>query len=188
MEGCYILGLDPSNVHTAYAVLELPSLKPVEFGFLPEDEMLDFVERATQKYKHVYLAIEGVQNLGMIVGQTVFDTCVLVGRLLERAKLMPLLDPLWDDWKEDIVYCGTPYRDIRLIYRKQEKMNLCGTMRSKDKDIKEALVKRFAPDTPNDGKGSKKNQGWFYGVAKDIWSAIAVGVTYYDLYLKQAES
>lgn len=176
-EGYYILGIDPSNVHSAYTVLELPSLKPVEFGFLPEDEMLQFIENATYNYRHVYLAVEGVQNLGMIVGQTVFDTCVLVGRILEHAKLTPIVNQ-----------GQAPFRDIRLIYRKQEKMNLCGTMRSKDKDIKEALVKRFAPDVPNSGKGSKKVQGWFYGVSKDIWSAIAVGVTYHDLYLKQAES
>ena len=34
----------------------------------------------------------------------------------------------------------------------------------------------------NTTKGTKKNKGWFYGVSKDVWAAIAVGVTYHDLY------
>lgn len=25
---------------------------------------------------------------------------------------------------------------------------------------------------------------WFYGVSKDVWAAIAVGVTYHDIYVE----
>ena len=69
-----------------------------------------------------------------------------------------------------------------------EALYLCSTSKShrgsKDKDIRQALVDRFAPNTPNGGKGSKDDQGWFYGFRADIWSAYAVAITYYDLYLK----
>ena len=39
--------------------------------------------------------------------------------------------------------------------------------------------KEFA-ERMNGEVGTKKNQGWFYGFKKDIWSAYAVGVTWID--------
>ena len=62
--------------------------------------------------------------------------------------------------------------------RKDEKINLCGNMKAKDSNIRQALIDRFGV------VGTKKNPGWFYGVSKDVWQAIAVGVTYYDMYMK----
>ena len=47
-------------------------------------------------------------------------------------------------------------------------------MRAKDSNIRQALIDRFGV------VGTKKNPGWFYGVSKDVWAAIAVGVTYHD--------
>lgn len=189
----YILGIDPSNKASAYCLVELPSLKPIEFGFMEADEMLNYIEQLPNTYIGVHLAIEGMENLGMAVGKTVFDTCMLVGRLLERGYLAGRLNEetiedldenYFGEW-ETVSWTvgGNDYENIKLIYRKQEKMNLCGTMRSKDKDIRQALVERFAPNTPNGGKGSKADQGWFYGFRADIWSAYAVATTYHDLYL-----
>ena len=52
-------------------------------------------------------------------------------------------------------------------------------MKAKDSNIRQALIDRFGP------VGTKKNPGWFYGVSKDVWAAIAVGgVTFHDLYLE----
>ncbi len=60
------------------------------------------------------------------------------------------------------------------IYRKEEKINLCHSMKAKDSNIRQALIDRFGE------VGTKKNQGFFYGFKKDIWSAFAVGCTYLD--------
>ncbi|KHD34036.1 hypothetical protein NL50_18035, partial [Clostridium acetobutylicum] len=73
------------------------------------------------------------------------------------------------------------------IYRKDEKMNLCHSMKANDSTITQALVDRFAYGVRNHGKGTKKEPGWFYGFKKDIWQAYAVGVTYFDMYLKGDE-
>ncbi len=53
-------------------------------------------------------------------------------------------------------------------------------MKAKDSNIKQALINRYANHDFRSGKGMKKNPDTFYGVAKDVWQAIAVGVTYYE--------
>ena len=53
-------------------------------------------------------------------------------------------------------------------------MNLCYDSRAKDGNIRQALIDRFGP------VGTKKAPGWFYGVSKDVWAAVAVGVTWAD--------
>ena len=168
----YILGIDPSNKASAFCLVELPSLKPVIFGFMEEDKLLEFVGDLPCPTYVDNLAVEGLSNQGHIVGKDVFDTAYLVGRILERASLVPVLN-------------GSHYKDIKIIYRNQEKKVMCGKVaRVNDKDIRNALIERFAPNVPNKGKGTKKNQGWFYGFKADIWQAYAVAITYYELYLK----
>jgi hypothetical protein len=77
----------------------------------------------------------------------------------------------------------TTQKEPTLIYRKDEKMNLCGSMKANDSTIKQALVDRFASGQKNYGKGTKKAPGFFYGFSKDMWAAMAVAVTYYDKYI-----
>ena len=67
-----------------------------------------------------------------------------------------------------------------MIYRREVKINLCESLKANDSNIIQALIDRFAPNTSNKGKGTKKNQGWFYGFSKDIWQSYAVAVTYLD--------
>jgi hypothetical protein len=47
---------------------------------------------------------------------------------------------------------------------------LCLTMRSKDKDIRQALLTMVGP------QGTKDNQGPTYGLKSHTWSALAVAV------------
>lgn len=77
------------------------------------------------------LVIEMIASYGMAVGQTVFETCVWIGRFVEIASFNNI--------------------KFEYIYRKDEKMNLCYSMKAKDSNIRQALIDRFGP------VGTKKN-------------------------------
>lgn len=81
------------------------------------------------------MAIEMIASYGMPVGKEVFETCVWIGRFIEDMKYIP----------QDRI-TTTEY-----IYRKDEKMNLCHSMKAKDSNIRQALIDRFGV------VGTKKN-------------------------------
>jgi hypothetical protein len=59
-------------------------------------------------------------------------------------------------------------------------VTICLNIKANDATIKQALVDRFAPDTPNHGKGTKKEPGFFHGFSADMWSSFAIATTYHD--------
>lgn len=63
-----------------------------------------------------------IASYGMPVGKEVFDTCVWIGRFIEAFDL-----------------------EYEYVYRKDEKMNLCHSMKAKDSNIRQALIDRFGP-------------------------------------------
>lgn len=156
-----ILSIDPGNEYSAYSLLD-EDLKPVKFGKVLNHELLKILEDFLFLGGIDDFAIEmiGHYGTGMPAGKTVFDTCVWIGRFTE-------------------VYYHQTGKEPTYIMRKDEKINLCGNMKAKDSNIRQALIDRFGV------VGTKKNPGWFYGVSKDVWAAIAVGVTYHDMYLKK---
>ena len=56
---------------------------------------------------------------------------------------------------------------VHLLYRREVKMFLCGNMRAKDGNIRAALIDMLGKDVCK-------------GVSKDVWSALALCVTYAD--------
>ncbi len=149
-----IFAVDPGTYESAYCILDSESLKPIKFGKVQNDELLARIISTDVVLGKDHFSIEMIDSYGMAVGKEVFDTCVWVGRFTQEAI--------------------KKYESVEFIYRKDEKLNLCGTMKAKDKNIRQALIDRFGV------VGTKKNPGWFYGVSADVWSAIAVGVTFYD--------
>ena len=156
-----ILAIDPGNMESGYVLVEHDGQeirKVLDVGKVPNGEIFPVLCR---EYQH--LAIEMVAGMGMPVGQEVFDTCVWVGRFWEIALRSGGYEP-------------------KRIYRRDEKLYLCGRLSAKDKNIRQALIDRYGV------VGTKANPGFFYvnGVkfAKDMWAAMAVAVTYFDKYIK----
>lgn len=125
-----------------------------EFAKVKNEELLQKLKNET----YDYFVIENIASYGMAVGREVFDTCIWIGRFWQAAT--------------------AEVKDY--IYRKEEKINLCGSMKAKDTNIRLALIDRFAKFDFKNGKGTKKNPDTFYGFRADIWAAMAVGVTYLD--------
>lgn len=152
-----IFAIDPGNEQSAYSILD-ENLKPLQFGKINNNELLEIIKKYDFT-KNDYFAIEMVSCYGMSVGKTVFETVFWIGRFWEACQSVNKMK----------------------IYRKDVKINLCGSMKAKDANIRQALIDRFGV------VGTIKNKGWFFGVSKDIWSAIAVGTTFFDTNINSNE-
>ena len=157
-----ILAIDPGNIQSGYVIVEHDGKeirKVLDVGKVPNGEIFPVLCR---EYQH--LAIEMVAGMGMPVGQEVFDTCFWIGRFWEYAELFQRC------------------YQIQKIFRREEKLYLCGCLSAKDKNIRQALIDRYG------GVGTKKEPGFFYvngtKFAKDMWAAMAVAVTYFDKYIR----
>lgn len=157
-----ILGIDPGTLQSAY-VLTDDNLEIKSFGKIDNQEMLKFLIEKLKENDNLKVAIEMIASMGMAVGQTTFETILWIGRFQQKC-LDFLITPTF-------------------IYRKDEKMNLCASMKAKDGNIRQALIDRFAKVDKINGKGKKNNPDVFYGFSADMWAAMAITVTYYDLYL-----
>lgn len=96
------------------------------------------------------LAIEMMRARGMPVSNDEMETLVWIGRFQQQ-------------WH-------TP-RAVRLVYRGDVKMRVCGSMKAKDANIRQALIDMLGPP------GTKKAPGSTYGVTSHAWAALAVAVT-----------
>lgn len=192
----YILAIDPGNERSAFCLVS-SDLHPLAFGKyvnrMTKQEQKELLERVGDEcgpisqeiffkavcdallehmvffndgngFANVHFVIEGIENFGMPAGRSLFDTAEYIGRLSQMI-----------EEKFDV----EPFK----VYRHEEKMTICHTPRANDATIKRALVDRFAPNTPNYGKGSKKEPGFFHNFHADVWSSFAIAVTYHDKYL-----
>ena len=150
-----IFAIDPGNTDSGFAFISMPDLQILAFGKVENERLLQNIPFLAGQADH--FAIEMVASYGMPVGKDVFETCVWIGRFIEAAE-----------------------KQHHFVYRKDEKMCLCHDSRAKDSNIRQALIDRYAKFDFKNGKGTKKNPDTFYGVSKDVWQAIAVGVTYYE--------
>lgn len=147
-----LLAIDPGPSRSAYVVVD-EDCRPCEFGKVDNEDLLSLLPPGLG-YRY---AIEMVGSYGMPVGVEVFETCVWVGRFVQR-----IVDTSG----------GCPV----LIRRLPVRLHHCHSVKANDATVRQALVDRFAPGVSNHGKGSKADPGWFYGFAADVWQAYALAV------------
>lgn len=145
-----ILAIDVGTTETGYCLIEKETYKPIKFGKISNEELLKIVKE--EEYDE--LVYEEFQSYGMPIGISTITSITWNGRYIQSA-----LDR---------------NKKVGFVYRKEEKINLCNSMKAKDSNIRQALIDRFGE------VGVKANKGFFYGFKKDIWSAFAVGCTYLD--------
>lgn len=114
----------------------------------------------THEFKPDIILMEMISSYGMAVGASTFETCVWIGRFTQ--------------------HFGADKTE--LIYRRDIRLHLCDTARAKDANIRQAIIDRF-PATGG-GKlpqvGIKKQPGPLFGMSSHAWSALAIGITYFE--------
>ena len=152
-----ILALDVGTEQSGYCLMNSETYAPLEFGKIDNCQLL---ERIVMMGLYDVLVYEEFQSYGMPVGKSTITSITWNGRFIQAA------------WDRKIPFVP--------IYRVEEKINLCGTTKAKDANLRQAMIDRFAKFDFKNGKGTKDNRDWFYGFSKDAWSAAIIGVTFID--------
>jgi len=152
-----IFAIDPGTEKSAWVTLAGGEI--VDFDIVPNQTLLGVVRVPGAEQET--MVIEMVASYGQPVGKTVFETCVWIGRFIQA-------------------WVPRPY--VRLYRKKDVCMHLCQSTRAKDSWIRQAIIDRYPPT--GGGKtpqiGTKKQPGPLYGVTKDVWSALALAITYQE--------
>lgn len=142
-----IMAIDPGTEESGWCLLQNGSV--LQSGVMPNHQML-IVVAGWNGYSEDQLAIEMVASYGMAVGREVFETCVWIGRFQQV-------------WRAPA--------SVRLVYRRDVKLHLCGDTKAKDANIRQALIDLIGP------QGTKKAPGPTYGVKSHAWAALGLAVT-----------
>lgn len=143
-----ILAIDPGTTRSAW--LRFGGDRPEGFGITANDVLVTALR--TGGLPDV-VVIEKVESYGMAVGAEVFDTVWWAGRFAEAAHRVPVV----------------------MLPRRAVKLALCADSRAKDANIRQALLDRFGGSA---AIGRKAAPGPLYGISRDVWSALAIAVTY----------
>ena len=153
------IAIDPGSEKSAYLVFS-GEKKILDFGLTENKNLLELVLSARDD-RSAHLTVEVFKSYGNIIGDTVLETCVFIGRLLQA-------------WNDD--------ERVTLYTRKHVVAHICQNPRASDANIRQALLDRFerTGGGKNPSVGTKSKPGPLYGVKKDIWSALALALTYHD--------
>jgi hypothetical protein len=144
-----ILAIDPGSYQSAW--LRFEGGRPQGFGITGNDTLTKALR--TGGLPDV-VVIEKIESYGMAVGAEVFDTVWWTGRFAEAANRATVV----------------------MLPRRIVKLTVCGDSRAKDTNVRQALIDRFGGKDAAIGR--KAAPGPLYGISRDMWSALAIAVTY----------
>jgi hypothetical protein len=141
-----IIAIDPGTAESGWVIFR--GGKVHDSGVMLNEDLLRRLP-VMGDWSHT-VAIEMVASYGMAVGREVFETCVWIGRFQQA-------------WHAP--------EAVRLVYRREVKLHLCGTAKAKDANIRQALIDLLG------APGVKASPGATYGVKSHAWAALGVAVT-----------
>lgn len=142
-----ILGIDPGTTQSGWVQWDETRKRAVTSDVKPNDVVIrDLTDISFDR-----IGIEMIASYGMPVGREVFETCLWIGRFVQQLRSIG--------------------RQPRLIYRREVKMFLCGSMKAKDANVWQAIVDQYGP------VGTKANPGPLYGVTSHARAALGVALT-----------
>ena len=142
------LGIDPGPEESAYALIN-DRQEVIAAGKDPNDQVINGLRRS----RLAHVAIESIQSYGMPVGRSTFDTCYVIGRLIQVC-----ID-------EKIPYTLYP--------RPEYTRRICGCGKINDAVLRQALLLRFGGDRKGEPLHALKGNS-------DKRSAFAVAVYFLD--------
>lgn len=143
-----ILAIDPGTHDSAFVVYDQ---RPLEFGIVSNSSLLTRLHSRPSP-----VVCEMLSCQGMPVGLETFETAYFIGQVM-AAQLNAGLS-------------------FHRVYRGDVKMHLCGTMKAKDPNIRQALLDKWGGK--DQAIGRKASPGPLYKLSSHAWSALAVAVTF----------
>jgi hypothetical protein len=152
-----ILAIDPGPTESAFLLYDPATREVGGFGKWKNERLVSALRKAeVGTFACVdVVVVEMIASYGMPVGREVFETCVVIGQLLEA----------WG-------------RESERLYRTTAKLHVCGNTRARDGNVRAALIDAFGGKAK--AIGTSKDPGPLHGVSGDVWAALAVAVTYAD--------
>ncbi len=135
----YIFAIDPGTIESAYVFWDSGKKIILAKGIVKNNDLLTIIWDTNFNL----MVIEMVASYGMPVGREVFETVFWIGRFAQASPC-----------------------PFHRIYRKDVKSFLCGSMKAKDGNIRQAIIDLIG------SQGTKKAPGPTYGVKADEWAAL----------------
>jgi len=153
-----LLAIDPGTTKSAYVIYDTEDRVLDDFGIRDNADIFEALKTVREKTEEkTHFIIEMIKSYGNVMGDSVLETCVWIGRFIEA-------------WGDD--------RSVTKINRKTVVSQLCRNSRDTDTNVRQALIDRFGGEK---AVGKKKTSGPLYGIKKDMWSALALAVAYTDM-------
>lgn len=144
-----ILAIDPGTSVSGWCLLNGDSV--TDSGVCDNDKLLHGLPCMPADV----LAVEIFEARGMPIGNDSIETIIFTGRLMQA----------WPG-------------EFRRVRRSEVKRHLCGTLKAKDANVRQALIDLFGGEQ---AIGRKASPGPLYGVKSHAWAALGVAVTARDL-------
>lgn len=155
-----IFSVDPGTERSAWCLFNAETKTLERSGLCPNDELL----AAIGEIRAQVMVIEMFKSYGNVMGDSVLQTCVWIGRFIQQWVNKNILG------------------EYALMPRKAVVTHLCMNPRANDSNVRQALIDRFSAGKGKDvAVGSKARPGPLYGVKNDIWSALAIAISWNDL-------